>query len=218
MFKGAIFDMDGTLLDSMGLWEDIGDRFLKSVNIKPEPGLADALRNMSFDDALIYFSENYDIKMTFTEFMKRVNEIAAEYYKNESEAKEGVKEFLADLKEKNIKMAIATLTNIDQVKIALEHCGILHYFSSIVTCSMVNASKKFPDVYRKALENIGTEKEETIVFEDVYHAVKTVKQDGFRVAAIKDKYADYSEKIKETADFYIESYNDLDAFWKWAIE
>ena len=178
MIKGAIFDVDGTLLDSMGIWEDVGVRYLKSIGKEPEANLSQILFPMSIEEGAKYVKEHYELPYAIDEIIEGVLSIVRDFYYYEAPLKEGVKEILAALKEKEISMVIATSSEKDHIEKAFKRLGIDGYFEKIFTCSEVGESKSSPLIYWKAAEYLRTKPEETLVFEDAFHALLTAKSAG----------------------------------------
>ena len=207
--SGAIFDLDGTLLDSMYIWDTIGEEYLISRGITPEKGLNDKFKTMSIVQAAEYYQKNYGLTESTHEIIKGVNSMIDHLYSDVVGLKSGVIPFLNQLKCDNVKMCIATATDRYMVEAALKHNGIYEYFSDILTCTEVGFGKDSPIIFEKALECLGTPKDETLVFEDAFHAIETAKKAGFKVVGIFDKYSiNEQAKIKETADYYVNSFED----------
>ena len=146
------------------------------------------------------------------EIIEGINKLIADFYFYKAPLKSGVKEFLNELKEHNIPMCIATATEISLIEAALSRCGIRDFFSEIFTCSGVGKSKNEPDIYRIAMEHLGTEKSDTFVFEDAFHAARTAKNDGFQVVGVYDCAESEKSSLQEISDIYIESFNELVPF------
>jgi HAD superfamily hydrolase (TIGR01509 family) len=216
MIKGAIFDVDGTLLDSMSIWENIGRDYLKSIGYEPRKELREEIRNMSLYQAACYYKTEYGVKLTLQEIIDGVNNMLEQFYKYEAKLKYGVKDFLQNLYDSGVKMCIATATDKTLVQSALERCGADKFFSEIFTCASVGHGKNEPFIYRTALEHLGTEKSSSIVFEDAYYAIKTLKADNFITAAVYDKYEKKQEEIKSIADFYMNDFSNYNLFLEFA--
>lgn len=205
--SGAIFDMDGTLTDSMFIWNDIGNRYLLANGITPKNNLWDDIKNLSMRQFTEYISKEYGIDKTGEEIFAGIDALVEPLYRNEVLAKDGVFLLLDRLQAKGVKMCVATATDIHLVKIVLEKLGLRKYFSAVFTCNEVGAGKETPVIYEKALEHLGTPKEETVVFEDALHAVITAKKAGFPVAGIYDQYADsQKDEIKAASDYFVQDY------------
>ena len=196
MLRGAIWDLDGTILDSMSAWDHVGENYLRSQGIEPEPDLDEAIATMSLHQAADYFIEHYGVKQTQDELIKSAH----------------LKEFLAQLHETGVKMCIATATERSLVEAALARCGVLDYFSEIFTCSSVGAGKDEPTIYREALNFLGTDRTNTMVFEDSLHALTTAKKDGFYTTAVYDSHEENQEEIQRLANCRIRDYSELEEF------
>ena len=216
MLKGLIFDFDGTLFDSMFIWDTAGEVYLRSIGKEPETDLQKVLKPMSLLQSAQYIREKYDIPLSVEDIMDGVNHTVEGFYFHIVEPKPGVIAFLEELHRRNIRMCIATATDRYQVEAALQRCGMRHFFSEIFTCTEVGSGKDRPDIYRKAMEHLQTDRNTTAVVEDAYHAVHTAKQDGFLVVAVYDSHESGQQELLYFADVYISDYFDLTSFWKFA--
>ena len=211
ILKGAIFDLDGTLLDSMPLWDGIGAAYLKTKGLVPGPGLTEALAPLSLPQAAEYLRAGYGLRESQDEIVRQINALIADSYRYTLLPKPSAEPFLRRLKRQNVRMCVATATDRPLAEAALERLKLRDYFCGVVTCSEAGAGKDRPDVYRRALSLLGTEPARTVVFEDALHAVETAKAAGFPVAAVFDESAAGNrEKIAALADWYLNSLTD----WK----
>lgn len=205
MIKGAIFDMDGTLLDSMPIWEHASERYLQNKGITVEENLAEILFSMSMRNGAAYVKRNYKLPEDIDVIVAGVNEIVSEFYRTEAFPKPGVPEFLELLAKKNVPMVVATSTDRHLAEAALKRNGFLSYFQKIFTCTEVGAGKIKPDIFLAAKEFLGTTVEETWVFEDALYAIETAKAAGFPVVGLYDDASvKQQEQIKKKADIYLE--------------
>ena len=217
MIKGGIFDFDGTLFDSMYVWKDVAATYLISRGCTPKPGLREIVRRITLDQSSRYCKEEYGLTESAEEIKDGFNNIVAGRYTNEVLPKANVIAFLESLQSLNVKMCIATATDSHHIEAALSRCGMRQYFSDIITCSDVGCGKDKPDIFRAALERLGTSRSDTIVFEDAYHAICTAKADGFAVAGVYDDDEENPSRIIEASDVYIHNYADLTNFWDYAL-
>jgi len=208
--RGAIFDVDGTLLDSMHVWREAGEMYLGSLNIEAEAGLGDRLFTMSLEGAADYMRENYHLGQSREAIIAEVIRLVEEQYFYKIPLKSGVREFLAFLKEHDIPMAVATSSDRRVVEAAFRRLGVSGYFGKIFTCSEIGAGKDKPDIYLKAAKYLGVPPENIWVFEDAFHAAQTAKRAGFCVAGVYDtSSARQQDKLIETVDIYVRSLKAL---------
>lgn len=209
MIKGIIFDIDGTLLDSMGLWATIGDEYLKSKGYKlGAVSSGDACREMSLPEACSYLAEEYKTAESPEEIFEGIKFLIREYYHLRLPLKDGAAEFLRLMKSRGIKLCAATSTDADLIEPALARCGVLDLFEGVLTCACVGKPKTDPEIYRKALELLGTAKEDTLVFEDAFFCARTAAADGFRVAGIYDPDEPNPEGLKAIGSYYFKDYKE----------
>ena len=207
--KGAIFDMDGTLLDSMFIWDTMGSRYLQKHHLVPEEGLDEKFKVFTLEEGAEYFRQNYSITDSVETIVAEVNEMTESAYRYEVQPLEGVAQVLQQLKEQGVKMCVATVTDEYLAEIALEQTGLRQYFDGIFTCAQVGASKHHPDIYEKALEFLGTNRQETFVFEDAFYAICTAKQAGFPTVGIYgESYKNRWDELKQISDYTLISYKD----------
>ena len=209
MIKGAIFDLDGTLIDSMFIWDTIGQDYLKSFGIEPKENLAEVFKTFTLEQAAEYYRNHYNIKLSVKEIVEGINDMVAEIYRTKVVLKPGISDFLKRLQTAGVKMCVATVTDRPIVEDVLKRLKIYEYFSEIFTCAEVACNKETPEIYRQALKHLETEKTETMVFEDVLHALKTAKGDGFKVAAVYDSHEPMQKEMKEISDYYITDFGNF---------
>ena len=207
--KGAIFDMDGTLIDSLMLWKAIwkkfGDIFCDGRDFEPSAADDKAVRTMTLKDAMSYINSKYSIAKSGDELLCAADRIMRDFYANDVQLKDGASEFLEYCYNKGIKMCIASATDITLLKIAVEHCKIGKYFINILSCAEIGKGKDQPDIYLKALECLGTKTEDTYIFEDSHIAIETADKLGIKTVGIYDKYNYDQDKIKNIAAIYIDA-------------
>ena len=208
MIKGAIFDLDGTLLDSMFIWDTIGEDYLRSLGKEPHEDLKETFMTLTLEEAAEYYREHYKVTLSVTEIVDSINAMVEGIYRTKVTLKPGVTDYLRLLKESGVKMCVATVTDRYLVEDTLERLGILHYFSEIFTCAEVGYGKDKPIIYQKALEHLGTAKEETFVFEDSLFALETAKADGFPTIGVYDVHESRQEEMKRLADCYVRSFEE----------
>ena len=216
MLKGAIFDFDGTLFDSMFIWDTAGEVYLRSIGIEPRENLQKVLKPMSLLQSATYIRECYQIPLTVEEIMDGVNRTVEDFYFHTVQPKKGVVAFLEQMKKQGVRMCIATATDRYQVEAALKRCGIEPFFSEIFTCTDVGHGKDEPIIFQKAIEYLGITKENTVVFEDAYHAAKTAKSDGFIVVTVFDSHETKQEELHSVSDCFLENFTQTEHFWKFA--
>jgi len=208
-FEGAIFDLDGTLLDSMHFWNDLGAEYLRYKGIIPQDNINEVLRTLSLEQSIRYFKEVYLIKGSEEEIKKEIIGLIENQYRFKVPLKPYVKPFLHKLCNNNVKMCIATATDYNLALAAMERLGIAEYFKFIFTCTEAGLGKDNPEFFLKTLERLKTSISETIVFEDSLHAIKSAKAAGFFVSAVYDKSSEEDkEEIISIADIYLNSFED----------
>lgn len=208
--KGIIFDLDGTLVDSMWVWREIDEEFLGPYGIEIPDDLQKKIEGMSFTETAQYFKKAFQLPMSVEELKKLWNRMAYEKYSLEVPLKDGVLEFLRYLKEEDMKVGIATSNSKELLMAALESLGIKDYFQVVLTGCEVGRGKPFPDIYLQVAKKLQVSPEECLVFEDLPAGILAGKSAGMRVCAIKDTFSNHmiSEK-KQLADYYIDSYHDI---------
>jgi HAD superfamily hydrolase (TIGR01509 family) len=207
--SGAIFDLDGTLFDSMFIWDSIGSDYLRSRNIEPEADLDERFKKMSIVEAARYYQKVYGITDSVQTIIDGVNQRIEKIYAEEVMLKPYVSEMLAKMAEQQIKICAATATDRYLVELTLKNHNIDKYFLNILTCTEVGAGKDSPLIYEKSLEALKTDKSETLVFEDVLHAIETAKKAGFIVVGVCDDSAENEQQqIMALSDDYIRSFKE----------
>ena len=207
---GAIFDFDGTLFDSMHVWKGIKYNFFESIDIKLTKEDEEAFKGLFLRELFHLAIERFNLKYTYEELLEKLFVYIKSRYLAETEPKNDIIELLEKLKSKGVKMGIATATGETALVAVLEKYGMLHYFSPIYSTYTVGASKTEPKVYDVVLEELGTEKETTWVFEDALYAAKTAKANGYNVVGIYDVSEPKQDELKELVDIYIHDYSELD--------
>ena len=208
--KGIIFDVDGTLLDSMWFWNEVGERYLNTLGKTSHENLSEIFKEMSLEESALYYQKNYQVKKSIEEIIFGVNQVMIAFYKEEVQLKPYVKEVLDLCYKNNIKMCIATSSTKDLIQHAFKRLNILHYFSEIYTCSEIGKGKSDPLIYETCLSQMHLKKEEVLVFEDAYHALSTAKNAGFKCVGIFDPSENKQEEIQSIADYYIKDFKKVE--------
>ena len=206
MIKGAIFDLDGTLLDSMFIWDNVGAEYLRSLGIEPRENLAETFKTFTLEESAEYYRTNYGVTLSVGQIVNGVNQMIEDFYRNTVPLKNGAAEFLAGLSKAGVRMCVATVTDRYLAEAALSRLQVSRYFGEIFTTADIGCGKNDPTIYRTALGYLGTEKSETLVFEDALHALMTAKNDGFPVAAVYDEHESRQTEMKANGDYYITNY------------
>ncbi|HOB34374.1 MAG: HAD family phosphatase [Firmicutes bacterium] len=204
MIAGAIFDLDGTILDSMPIWENAAEMFLNRIGVAAEPGLSKTMFAMTLAEGAEYLREKYNLDMDAAAIQAGIVETITDFYARQVRLKEGAVQCLAAFKQAGIKITAATSSARELVEKALARLEALGYFSRIFTCTEVGAGKDKPDIFLAAAEYMGTPPERTWVFEDALHAIETAKRAGFRAVGVFDYSSkDHWQRIKEVSDVWL---------------
>lgn len=207
---GAIFDFDGTVFDSMHIWKGVKFQFFDRIGLVLNEEQREEFKKLFLLDAIELAKTRFDLKMTDKELFDEFFTLIKEKYLADTKPKNDIVEFLEKLKAKGVKMGIATATGEPALIAVLEKFNMLHYFEEIYSTYTVGASKTEPKVYDVVLNELGTEKETTWIFEDALYAAKTAKKAGYNVVGIYDKSEPEQEELKNLVDIYIHNYSELD--------
>jgi HAD superfamily hydrolase (TIGR01509 family) len=206
----VIFDLDGTLVDSMWMWESIDREYLGRFGLVLPTDLQGMIEGMSFSETAIYFKERFDLPDSVDQIKSDWNQIAWEKYANEVPVKEGVIQLLKHLKQEGIPAGIATSNSRELVDLIVEKHQMQDYFASIRTSCEVAKGKPSPDIYLLVAQDLGADPNRCLVFEDVLQGVMAGKNANMKVCAVYDKFSEkvQDEKIK-LADYFIYSINEV---------
>jgi len=206
----VIFDMDGSLVDSMWIWKSIDIEYLGRFGIPLPEGLQSEIQGMSFGETAVYFKEHFPIPDSVEEIKADWNRMAWDKYLYEVPLKEGIPQFLEYCREEGIRLGIATSNSRELAENVAKVHRLRDYFTSIVTGSDVERGKPAPDIYLAAAQELGASPERCLVFEDIVQGILAGRNAGMRVCAVEDLYsAREREKKRELADYYIEDYREL---------
>lgn len=208
--KAVIFDLDGTLVDSMGVWSQIDIEYLGARGWKVPEDLQRELEGMSFTETAAYFKRRFSLEDTVEEIKKSWQAMAMDKYRYQVPLKPGVKRFLHYLESRGIKMAVASSNDIELIRAVLESHGIDRYISWIVTSCEVKKGKPAPDVYLEAASRLGVEPCYCLVFEDIVPGIQAGIRAGMTTCAVEDSYSrEQREAKKSLAHYYIDTYEEI---------
>lgn len=186
----SIFDVDGTILDSMEVWNTLASQYVQSLGMVPEKNLDEIVSDMSLEQSATYLKNHYKINKQEERIISEILNFISDFYEYEVKLMPGFKEFISHYDSMNV---IGTSCDEELVKIALNRLGVLNYFEDIITCSKVNKSKDDPDFYLASAQVLNQRPEDIVVFEDADYCIDAARKVGFKVIKIKD-WRDLNEK------------------------
>ena len=208
--KAVIFDLDGSLVDSMWIWRDIDIEYLGRFGIELPDTLQSEIEGMSFTETAVYIKNRFQIPDSVEDMKQAWNRMAWDKYAHEVPLKKGADRFLQLCGERGILLGIATSNSRELVTNVVSVHGLQDSFDCIMTGCDVERGKPAPDIYLKVAERLGVEPSKCLVFEDIIPGIQAGKSAGMKVCAVEDAYsmAERSEK-ERLADYYIEDYDAL---------
>ena len=208
--KAAIFDLDGTLLDSMWVWTEIDKRFLGDRDLEVPPDYLEAIAPLGARRAAEYTIERFGLNEKVEDIMGEWFDMAMGAYREEVVCKPFSIEYLNKLKSEGIRLAVATSSDRKLIIPALKRNNIIDMFETIVTVDQVDRGKGFPDIYEKAAQDLGVSNEECVVFEDILAGIKGAKMGGFYAVGVYEDHSTYEHpEMKQLADRFIMSFSEL---------
>ena len=214
-FKAAIFDMDGTLVDSLSFWgyhwRRMGQRYFSNPDFYPDTELDKKIRTSIFKDAMIEFKRFYRIEGSEEEFLAFAEGGILDFYRDVAKPKEGAFALLDALRARGIKLCLASATEKSAVLFALSCYGLLDYFPVVLSCADIGVGKDKPDVYLEAVRQLGVEVSEACVFEDSFLALETARRAGFSTVGIFDKHNYSHDRLRAASDVYLSCGESLEA-------
>lgn len=209
-FTCAVFDLDGTVLDSTDVWLQIDREFFGKRNMELPEGYDRIIAPMGFERAAVYTVETYGLKESPEEIVEEWHFMSHQKFSKEVMLKPGVKNYLQFLKDKGVTLCIATASQENMFIPALENNGILNLFDSVTTLKEVRRGKGFPDIYLQAAKKVDAKIQDCVVFEDLLQGIQGAKDGGFYTVAVYDKGSEKDiDKIKNISDKFIYNFSEL---------
>lgn len=206
----VIFDMDGTLLESMGYWQNLDLDFLASRGIDVPASYKQAVEGLNFKETVAYMKDQFGITESEDEISKLGREAMAKHFIEDVELKPGVQDYLDYLKSSGVRMSVATLTASELAIPALEKHNLLPYFETVLSCSDLGISKRTPEVYHLAAEHMGSSAEDTAVFEDSPQSLLSAVEGGFYTILVHDDVLEAEQDgVRDIADRFCVDMNEL---------
>lgn len=211
MIKLAIFDLDGTLVDSMKYWSMAPYEYVRIKGLKAEEKLSDKFLSMSLRESAEYFKKKYSLEDSIEKMMQDIDDIMDNFYMNYVEIKPGIRDLLEALYTRNVKMCIASATDKYLIEKVIKKLNIDKYFSYITTSSIVGSSKSKPDIYMSCSDYFNIDYKDTIIFEDLPYGIISSKPKGFYTVGLYDEPSKHLEcVIKNNAHYFIKELNDIE--------
>ncbi len=206
----VIFDMDGTLVDSMWVWEKIDIEYMNARGYEIPDDFHKSIEGMSFTETAIYVKDRFNIEDDLDTIIEDWHDRVRSSYESEIMMKEGALDFMKKLKEQGIKMGIGSSNSKELISVIVEKYGLGEYISAITTSCEVGSGKPAPDVYLESAKRLGVDSSRCLVFEDVPNGIRAANNAGMRSCAIYDNFSsDYDDEKRDLADYYIEDYTQL---------
>ncbi len=208
--KYAIFDMDGTLVDSMKYWRRLGAEYLESKGVTEDlREVLELIRPMTMSESAKVFVERFHLPLTPKMAENEMNEMMENHYRTDILLKPGVKAYLERLYQKGVRMCVASATAEELMEACLKRLGVSNYFEFLLSCETVGVGKVKPDIYFEAAKRLGSIPEETAVYEDALYAVRTAKTAGFYVIGVYEAEK-HKKEVQIISDCYLETFETID--------
>ncbi|MCK4259506.1 MAG: HAD family phosphatase [Halanaerobiales bacterium] len=208
--KAVIFDMDGTLIDSMGIWKEIDHDFLSKREIPVPKTIQKEIEGKSFTETAEYFKERFELSESVEEIIAEWIKMCKAHYKERVLLKPGAAKLVKYLHQMGFKIGMGTSSQRELVETVLEQYGLTSYFDSVRTSCEVGRGKPYPDIFLKVAEDLEIEPEKCLVFEDTLAGIQAAKSAGMRVIAVYDDYSvPFQEEILAIADGFIEDFEEI---------
>ena len=208
--KAVIFDMDGTLIDSTGIWHEIDKAFFNKRNMELPADYAQHIVHLGLTQAAIYTKETYHLQESVQDIIKEWHDMSVDMYKYHVPLKEGTLELLELFKSNSVKMAIATANDEPLYRPCIERLGIGDYFDAIADVNTAKEGKQSAKIYLDLAKKMGAKPQNTLVLEDMPTCVKTAFKSGFITVAVYDNASkDYDEEKKNNSILFINNFYEL---------
>ena len=208
--EAVIFDMDGSLVDSMWVWKDLDIEYLGRFGLDIPDDLQQEIEGMSFTETARYFRDRFGLDRSVEQIRADWNEMAWDKYRSRVMLKPGAREFLDYCRSQEIKLGIATSNSREIVDMVMEARGVADYFSCITTACEAKKGKPAPDVYLLTAQQLSVDPKNCLVFEDIVFGIQAGKAAGMEVCAVDDAYSAYQEAEKRSlADYYIKDFREI---------
>lgn len=210
--QAVIFDVDGVLFDSMWMWDELDEKYLRSLGLEMREETTKAVSKMSFEEAADYLRVEYRLDLTVEEIVGQIQDMVRNFYYQEVTLKAGVRRMLENLARRGIPAVIASASDLDMLEHALTRCQIRPMIKKVFTCSEVGAGKTRPDVFLAAAEYLGVQPEHCLIVEDSLHAIKTAIQAGFVTAGVYDESSRLEQDdIRNQVTYYVGEQETIDS-------
>lgn len=208
--KAVLFDLDGTLVDSMWMWKDIDIEYLGMRGHKLPGELQKDIEGMSLTETAVYFKNRFHLEDSLEQIKAEWMDMARDKYCHQVPLKPGAREFLRLLKEKGIRTGIASSNGVELVHAVLKAQNADGYLDAVHTCCEVEHGKPSPDIYLLVAKDLGVKPEECLVFEDIPMGLLAGVRAGMKTCGVEDAFSlDQREEKRRLADYYIQDYYDV---------
>jgi len=202
--------MDGTLVDSMWVWENAPVEVLRRFDIEPDAAAFSVFREKGYRETAKFLVNRYNLPITSHEAMVMMDEAVMPAYRKDVSLKDGALDYLRLLQEKHVKCCILTANNSELVDIVKERFGLDKYISGFITAAGIGSTKAEPEIFIKVSLLYGAQLSDCVLFEDSSYAIKTAKPLGIKTVGVKDPFGeDQQEYLQDNCDRYVASFREL---------